>query len=228
VNTALQQGGQGDCVPLPEREVSSLASLSEKAQDSCIILAGGRSTRMGSNKALLPLPGKEHLTFVEYLASTLTPLCSETILVARDPANAANYTLPGVQVVADRIPGQGPLMGLYSGLSVIHTPRALVVAVDMPYIQPALIAFLLSQPQTNTLLVPLVNNIPQVLLALYPRTILPLIDECIQQGRRDPRSLLHIAPVQYIEETQLRSVDPQLRSFINMNTPEDLQKNIIL
>jgi molybdopterin-guanine dinucleotide biosynthesis protein A len=194
----------------------------ENGKDSCVILAGGRSTRMGRNKALLPLPGKEHLTFVEHLASILTPLCSETILVARDPADAANYRLPGVQVVADKVPAQGPLIGLYSGLSVIHTRRALVVAVDMPFIQPALITFLLSQPQTNALLIPLVNNVPQVLLALYPRTILPLIEECIQQGRRDPRSLLRVAPVQYIEETQLRSVDPELRSFINVNTPEDL------
>ena len=187
-----------------------------------IILAGGRSTRMGNNKALLPFPGKEHLTFVEQLVSTLTPLCSETILVARDAADAANYVLPGVHAVTDKMPDQGPLMGLYSGLSAIYTQRALVVAVDMPFILPALVTFLLSQPQSDSLLVPLVNNVPQVLLALYPRTILPLIEQLLQQGRHDPRSLLDVALVQYIEETQLRSVDPNLRSFININTPEEL------
>ncbi len=187
-----------------------------------IILAGGRSARMGNNKALLPFPGKEHLTFVEQLVSTLTPLCSETILVARDAADAANYVLPGVHAVTDKMPDQGPLMGLYSGLSAIYTQRALVVAVDMPFILPALVTFLLSQPQSDSLLVPLVNNVPQVLLALYPRTILPLIEQLLQQGRHDPRSLLDVALVQYIEETQLRSVDPNLRSFININTPEEL------
>jgi len=187
-----------------------------------IILAGGRSTRMGSNKAFLPLPGKERLTFIEQLVSTLTPLCAETILVARDAADAANYVLPGVHAVTDKIPAQGPLMGLYSGLSVIHTQQALVVAVDMPFILPALVTFLLSQPQSDSLLVPVVNNVPQVLLALYPRTILPLIEQLLQQGRHDPRSLLDAAPVQYIEETRLRSVDPDLRSFININTPEEL------
>ena len=113
-------------------------------------------------------------------------------------------------------------MGLYSGLSVIHTQQALVVAVDMPFILPALVTFLLSQPQSDSLLVPVVNNVPQVLLALYPRTILPLIEQLLQQGRHDPRSLLDAAPVQYIEETRLRSVDPDLRSFINKNTPEEL------
>lgn len=187
-----------------------------------IILAGGRSTRMGNNKAFLPLPGKVRLTFVEQLVSTLALLCSETILVARDAADAANYVLPGVHVVTDKVPDQGPLMGLYSGLRAIHAQRALVVAVDMPFILPALVAFLLSQPQSDSLLVPLVNNVPQVLLALYPRTILPLIEQLLQQGRHDPRSLLDVAPVQYIEETQLRSVDPDLRSFININTPEEL------
>ena len=188
-----------------------------------IILAGGRSTRMGSNKAFLPLPGKDRLTFIEQLVSTLTPLCAETILVARDAADAANYTLPGVQIVTDRIPDQGPLMGLYSGLSAIHTQRALVVAVDMPFILPALVTFLLTQPRSGSLLVPLVNNVPQVLLALYPRAILPLIEQLLQQGRHDPRSLLRVTPVQYIEEAQLRSVDPELRSFTNVNTPEDLR-----
>lgn len=189
---------------------------------ACIILAGGRSTRMGSNKAFLPLPGKERLTFIEQLVSTLIPLCAETILVARDAAGAASYALPGVHVVTDKMLDQGPLMGLYSGLSAIHTQRALVVAVDMPFILPALVTFLLSQPQSGSLLVPLVNNVPQVLLALYPRTILPLTEQLLQQGRHDPRSLLDVAPVQYIEETQLRLIDPDLRSFININTPEEL------
>jgi len=189
---------------------------------ACIILAGGRSTRMGTNKALLALPGNRHITFVEHLASTLTPLCTETILVVRDANDAANYSLAGVRVVTDNLPDYGPLMGIYTGLSAMQAPRALVVAVDMPFIQPALISFLLSQPLTNTLLVPMVNNVPQVLLAVYPRTILPLIDQRIQQGRRDPRSLLEVAAVQYIEEAQLRLVDAELRSFVNVNTPEEL------
>ena len=160
-----------------------------------IILAGGGSTRMGSNKALLPHPDNPRLTFVEHLVSTLAPFCAETILVARDAAGTASYALPGVQIVTDKVPDQGPLMGLYSGLSAIHTQRALVVAVDMPFILPSLVAFLLSQPQSDSLLIPLVNGIPQVLLALYPRTILPFIKQLLQQGRHDPRSLLEVAPV---------------------------------
>jgi len=189
---------------------------------AAIILSGGRSKRMGKNKALLPLPGNPSLTFVEYLSSILTSFCPEVLIVARDEADAANYGLPGIHVVTDKVPDFGPLMGLYSGLNAMHTERALVVAVDMPFVQPALISFLLSQPPPDTLLVPLVNNVPQVLLAVYPRSILPSIEDRLQQGRHDLRSLLEIAPVHYIEEAQLQNVDPELRSFVNVNTPEEL------
>src|SRR5207248_5405066 len=138
---------------------------------------------------------------------------------------ASGYAFPGVRVLFDKIPDFGPLMGLYSGLSAIRTQRALVFAVDMPFIQPALLSFLLSQPYTpGALLVPMVHNVPQVMLAVYPRSALPLIEKLIQQGRRDLRSLLEVAPVHYIEEAQLRQVDPQLRSFLNVNTPEELRQ----
>ena len=180
---------------------------------------------MGKNKALLSLPGKQAVTFIEYLVSLLDESCSETWIVARDHAQALEYVFPGVQVTIDETPGIGPLMGLYSGLSAIHTTHALVIAVDLPCVQPTLLSFLLSQPLPGgALLVPLVHNIPQVLLAIYPRSILPVVKEQLLQGRRDLRCLLQDAPVQFIEEVQLLQVDPQLRSFLNINTPEELQR----
>ena len=189
---------------------------------SGIILAGGRSGRMGKDKALLPLPGNQSVTFVEHLASILVACCAETLIVARDEGQATSYIFPGVRVVCDKVPDYGPLMGVFSGLSAMHTQRALVVAVDMPFVQPALVSFLLAQPLIDAVLVPLVHDVPQVLLAVYPRSILPLIEERIRQGRRDPRCLLDAA--HYIEEATLRQVDPQLRSFINVNTPGELRE----
>jgi molybdenum cofactor guanylyltransferase len=187
-----------------------------------IILAGGRSQRMGTNKALLPLPGQASETFLAHLVSTLSPLCAELLIVARDPAQFAHVALPETRLVFDEKPGGGPLMGLYSGLNAMQATTALVVAVDMPFVQPALLAFLLDCYKQDTLIVPRVEGIPQVLLALYPRSILPQIETLLQQKKRAPRALLEIAPVHYIEEAQLRQVDPQLRSFIGINTPEDL------
>jgi molybdopterin-guanine dinucleotide biosynthesis protein A len=193
---------------------------------SCIILAGGRSKRMGKDKALLPLPGHEQITFVDHVATLLATVGREVLLVARDATSALDYvSLANVRIVTDQVPDQGPLMGLYSGLSAMHpaATHALVVAVDMPFVQPALLTYLLSHLQPNAILMPVVQSAPQVLLAVYPRSILPIVEECLRQGRHDLRVLLKVAPGSYIEEAQLRQVDPQLRSFVNVNTPEELQ-----
>ena len=187
-----------------------------------IILAGGRSTRMGRDKASLPLPNDSKVTFVEHLASLLAAQCSEVVLVVRNAEQMALYKHLTISIVADKTPDIGPLMGLYTGLYNISTNHALVTAVDMPFVQPEMIAFLLSQTRDDlSLLVPVVNDIPQVLFAVYPRSVLPLIKERLHAGRRDPRSLLNAAPVHYLGEAQLREIDAQLRSFVNLNTPED-------
>jgi molybdopterin-guanine dinucleotide biosynthesis protein A len=94
----------------------------------------------------------------------------------------------------------------------------------MPFVAPQLLAFLFSLYHDESMLVPRVNGHPQVTLAIYPRSILPLVDDLIRQGRRDLRSLLEAAPVRYVEEAQLRAVDPSLRSFRGVNTPEELQQ----
>ena len=196
-----------------------------------IILAGGSSRRMGSDKALLPIPGEEHIPFITHLTELLATLCSEVVLVTRNEDQAATYRkylvaqeAKPVRIVNDKVPSAGPLMGLFSGLSALHASHALVMAVDMPFVQKELLSFLLSHPLNEALLIPVVNNVPQVLLAVYPRTLLPTLETCLQHGRRDLRSLLEIAPVHYIDEVQLRTVDPELRSFVNVNTPGDLQK----
>lgn len=210
-----------------ELELHRFTDIRESARTrtpiSAIILVGGRSTRMGKDKALLPLPENKQRTFVEHLVSLLSSLCQEVLLVARDAEQAALYApLFRTPIVTDIVPDSGPLMGLYSGLRAIHASHALVTAVDMPFIQPEMLSFLLSQPLDDALCIPLVATIPQVLLAIYPRSVLPFIEKQLQAGRRDPRSLLDVAQVRYIEEAQLRRIDPQLRSFMNVNTPEEL------
>lgn len=189
-----------------------------------IILAGGYSKRMGQDKALLPCPNNQQISFIEQLATLLLSACSEVILVTRDVSQAADYARyvsSLVHIVTDKTPDIGPLMGLYSGLRAMRSSHALVTAVDTPFLQSSVISFLLSEPLDEQLVIPIVNNLPQVLLAIYPGTILPTIEERLQAGRRDPRALLQVAKVQFIEEEQLRAVDPHLLSFVNINTPEE-------
>lgn len=183
---------------------------------------------MGRDKALLPHPQRSGETFVEHLISVLRSRCAEVCLVARDAAQAnllrASTTLSSVQVVTDATPGAGPLMGLYSGLSVIQSPYALLSAVDMPYVSPAMVAFLRTLASDDAAVVPMVDGAPQVLLSVYPRALLPLIEERLRAGERGPRSLLSLAMVRYVDEAQLRQVDPQLRSFLNVNTPQEFDR----
>ncbi len=115
-------------------------------------------------------------------------------------------------------------MGLYSGLQAISCSHALVLAVDLPFVHPELLTWLRAFPLADEALVPRVQGIPQVLLARYPRSFLPTIAACLRAGRRDPRALLDHAPVRFLEEEQVRAVDPELRSFVNINTPEDFQR----
>lgn len=193
-----------------------------------ILLVGGRSSRMGRDKALLPLPASDNLTFVGHLASLLCTRCSDVVLVARDEEHARQYRSSGLpeptRIVTDIEADMGPLMGLYSGLRAIQATHALVVAVDMPFVQPAMLDFLLAQPLDDAIILPRVAQIPQVLLAVYPRPLLSLVEERLRAGRRDPRSLLEQARVRYVEEAQLRQIDSCLRSFVNVNTPEELRR----
>lgn len=189
---------------------------------------------MGRDKALLTLPGTAELTFVEHLATLLAPLCAELVLVARDERAGREYA--GIQkqahcrLIYDEVPDQGPLMGLFSGLQAISSSHshALVLAVDLPCVRPELLAWLASFPRGNEALVPLIEGIPQMLLARYPRSFLPLIAACLRGGRHDPRALLDRAPVHLLTEEQVRAHDPDLRSFLNVNTPRDFQHALTL
>jgi molybdopterin-guanine dinucleotide biosynthesis protein A len=113
-------------------------------------------------------------------------------------------------------------MGLSSGLRASVFSHSLVLAVDLPFVQPELLAWLCAFPLTEEALVPRVQCIPQVLLARYPRSILSVIGRCLRAGRRDPRALLEYIPVHFLEEEEVRAFDPELHSFRNINTPEDL------
>src|SRR5690349_20502843 len=107
-----------------------------------IILAGGQSRRMGTNKALLRLaPGGP--TLIEQVVALTAPL-GPALLVTNTPAD---YAFLGLPMVPDARPGSGALGGLYSGLQAAPAPYNLAVACDMPFLQPALLRWLADQPR---------------------------------------------------------------------------------
>jgi len=183
------------------------------------ILAGGRSRRMGTDKALLLLDGTP---LIEHVIARLRPLIPE-ILIVGDPAGA--YGCFGVPVISDPSPDQGPLAGIRTALMNTDAPLVFCCACDMPFLETALVGHLLALAERGAAaVVPWVRGEPEPLCAVYAREALPVIEDVLASGRRSIRDILDKMPMRYIEEDDLRHYDPELRSFVNVNTPDDLAR----
>jgi molybdopterin-guanine dinucleotide biosynthesis protein A len=183
---------------------------------SLVILAGGLSRRMGRDKASLPAGDG---TLIEHLARRLAPVVDETI-VAGGPARPP---LSGVRMVEDRYPGLGPLAGMHAGLAVARYPHVWVVGCDLPDADPALAHLFLGLVAGYDAVVPRIDGEPQGVCALYDRALVSRIDSLLVAGERRVKSLLAVSNVRYVTSEELRAVDPELRSFRNLNTPADYE-----
>ena len=184
-----------------------------------LILAGGASRRMGRNKALLELAGQ---TLAERVREALRPLCGEILLVANDPEPYAFLDLP---VVPDLEPGQGPLMGLYSGLNAASGQLALAVAVDMPFLTPDFLRLLIEHAPGYDVVVPEADGQLHPLCAAYrPATCLPAIADALARGQRRLIAFHPQVRVRRLPETELRRISPDLRTLMNVNTPAELDR----
>ena len=200
-----------------------------------VINAGGQSRRMGQPKALLPMPPQQ-TPLLRHLWQRLQAIAERTILIANDPtlAEQAGITAAVAQYV-DRYPDAGPLGGIASGLALCDD-WAILVACDMPFADPDLFGYLkllTGEKRTDEkrddaqepwdAIVPVVNGFAEPLHALYHRRSLPHIEQRLARGERRATSFYADIHVRYVQEEELRGIDPQLRSFINVNTPEDWQ-----
>ena len=186
--------------------------------DGCtlLILAGGRSRRMGRDKAQLPAGDG---TLIEHLVRRLAPVVDET-LVAGGPMAPRRDDVRGIE---DRYPGMGPLAGIHAGLLEASFPLVWVVACDLPDVEPALGALFRSLAAGVDAVVPRVGDEAQSLCAVYDRSLAPRIEMLLRAGERRVQDLLARARVRYVSEAELRPVDPALRSFRNINTPADYE-----
>jgi molybdenum cofactor guanylyltransferase len=191
---------------------------------SAAVLAGGQSRRMGTDKALLPLrPGDPPLAQV--VLDRVRAVAAEVMIVAAERPAYARF---GVPVVPDRYPGTGTLGGIATALAAASHDYCLVVACDMPFLNPALLRWLAGLPRDYDALVPRLPGesrqggafVFQTLHAIYARSCLPAIERRLGAGHLRVVGFFEDVRVRAVEEREVRALDPDLRSFFNANTPE--------
>ena len=180
------------------------------------ILAGGASSRMGTDKAQLHLDGQ---TFVERISSALTSIVAQTSLVGVQETSAL-WHLP---VVADVYLKWGALGGLHAALDACRAPWAAVIACDLPFITGELFARLASLRENYDAVVPVQRDgRPQPLCALYRvEPCRKRAEELIAAGEHRPRALLLAIKTRWVEMAELEDIEGASLFFTNVNTPED-------
>ncbi len=188
---------------------------------TAIILAGGDSQRMGSDKANLLLGER---TLLQRVIVTMQQLFPEVIVSVRQPR--AGLDLPQVcdEQAGEGLQGGGPLAGLAAGLGRIATPWAFLVACDMPFIEPAMIALLAGHRPGYQAVVPVVQGHQQTLAAFYAADCMGVLRAHLAGGGKNSlRALLENLRVRYVDESELLPADPALRSFRDLDTPGDIE-----
>jgi len=171
---------------------------------------------MGCDKALLPWGDR---TMLEHVASGLTEVVPEVVLVARED-QAFPFPAP-FPIARDSADGLGPLAGLAAGLAATEAERVVLLACDMPFVKPALVQRLLTLSEGYDAAVPRIDGHFMVTTAVYTRAALPVALELVASGRLRPRFLLDALDTRIVTAEELADVDPDLASFRNCNTPEE-------
>ncbi len=180
-----------------------------------LVLCGGRSVRMGRDKATLPF-GAE--TLLQRVVRIVRPLVDEVVVVTA--AGQVTPPLPeAVRVVRDETPDQGPLGGLQAGLRAASADVLLATGCDVPFLQPALVALLFASIAEADIAVADEGGFTHPLAAVYRRSVLPVVERLLGQARRRPVFLFEEVATVRVGEAALRRADPDLRSLANLNTP---------
>ena len=180
-----------------------------------VILAGGASFRMGSNKALLPYRGGR---FIEAIYRLLAGLFEEVLVVTNTPEQ---YRFLPCRKVPDLFPGMGALAGLHAGLRQSAGPWIFAVACDMPYLNGDLIRRLFAQGDGTDVVIPESGSGAEPLHAFYGKGALAAMEEALQSGRRRLVSFHSRVRIRTISAAEVALIDPGFQSFRNVNTPAE-------
>jgi molybdopterin-guanine dinucleotide biosynthesis protein A len=189
---------------------------------TCIVLAGGKGLRLGRDK-IQETVGADSL--LQRVLFRLTPFNCDIIIVT-----AGSKSLPqldgyqGARIVTDIYPGKGVLGGIYTGLAESSSSYNLVVAGDMPFLNQALLRYMVGLSAGFDLVVPRLGDMVEPLHAVYARNCLAHIKRLLEGGVLEVRALFELVKVRYVEAEAIDRFDPGHLSFFNVNTEADLEK----
>ena len=179
-----------------------------------VILAGGKSRRMGSDKSLLPIEGAR---FIDHVYQRMSNLFNEVIIVTNSPDL---YSELPCRTVPDIYYAQGALAGIHSGLVHAKTEKIFVVGCDMPFISAPVVQKICSHGGGD-LVIPHSSHGHEPLHALYSKSCLPAMEEVLDSGRKQIRLFFDQVKLVQLPVAEFRNIDPQEQSFQNINTPQD-------
>ncbi len=185
---------------------------------SVAVLAGGKSSRMGTDKAFVPVLGRP---LIEDVLAQLAGLGRETLIVTNRPDD---YRYLGVPLFGDVLPDKGALGGLYSALVAATQPHVLCVACDMPFVVRPLLDYLISLIPEGDAIVPRLAEGPEPFRAIYARACREPIRAALDAGRMRVIGFYSDVRVRYVDEAEIDRFDPRHLSFFNINSPADVEQ----
>jgi molybdopterin-guanine dinucleotide biosynthesis protein A len=186
-----------------------------------IILAGGKSSRLGRNKSLQTVRGK---TLIQWVIDRLATLSPEIIIATAHGEEIPCSSDVRLRTVADIHPGKGPLAGIYSGLIASSNSRAIVVSCDTPFVSVGLLEYMTQTCPGFDIVVPRMKEKVEPLCAVYSKNCVAPIRELLKQNELKIIELYPMVTVRYIEEAEIDRFDPEHLSFFNINSQVDLDK----
>jgi molybdopterin-guanine dinucleotide biosynthesis protein A len=186
-----------------------------------VINAGGESRRMGENKALKLFAGEP---LIARMVARLRALAQELLVTTNQPEA---FDFLDVPLVADLKPGYGALSGLYTAVAAAHQPLVVVLACDMPFIDPKLLGVQrdLMVAEGVDVVMPYSPEGFEPLHAIYRRaTCLPAIETAMAADQRRLIAWFPMVKVREMPKEEVARYDPQFRSFVNVNTPEEFRQ----
>ena len=183
-----------------------------------IILAGGKSSRFGSNKALATFNGTP---LIERVTDVLGRIFKNLMIITNSPLEYSYLKIPLHQ---DLVKGLGPVGGIYTGLDALDDGWAFFCACDMPFINEGLVRYITGVRDGFDAVVPKVDWKIEPLHALYSKNCLSAMKELIYKKEYQTIKAFDKIKVRFVEEEEIKTYDPQLKTFLNVNKQDELEE----